>query len=124
MGAHEMGRNIDAWQWNLFIPRFCDGVFQWFKDALAMQGMATDGITAEWTPPIRTVVDPSKENKAILTAVRAGFMSLPEAIRQMGYDPDTVLEEQQEYFAKLDAAGVLVDSDVRNDISNTGVSNG
>jgi capsid protein len=51
-------------------------------------------------------------------------MSLPEAIRQMGYDPDTVLEEQQEYFAKLDAAGVLVDSDVRNDINNTGVSNG
>lgn len=122
MGAHEMGRNIDAWQWNLFIPRFCDGVFQWFKDALTMQGMVTDDITAEWTPPIRTVVDPSKENKALLTAVRAGFMSLPEAIRQQGYDPDLVLEEQQEYLAKLDVAGVLVDSDVRNDISNTGVS--
>lgn len=87
-----------------------------------MQGMVTDDITAEWTPPIRTVVDPSKENKALLTAVRAGFMSLPEAIRQQGYDPDLVLEEQQEYLAKLDVAGVLVDSDVRNDISNTGVS--
>jgi capsid protein len=42
-------------------------------------------------------------------------MSLPEAIRSQGYDPDSVLAEQAEYLKKLDAAGVIVESDYRFD---------
>jgi len=116
MGAHEMGRNLDTWLWNLFIPRFCNGVFGWFKDMLATaQGFNTSDLSVEWTPPARTLVDPAKEWKALQTAVRSGFMSLPEAIRSQGYDPDSVLAEQAEYLAKLDAAGVIVESDYRFD---------
>ena len=115
MGAHEMGRNIDVWLWNLFIPRFCNGVFAWFKDALAIQGMNVTDLTAEWTPPARTLVDPAREWPALMTAVRAGFMTLPEAIRSQGFDPDAVLAEQAEYLKKLDAAGVIVESDYRFD---------
>jgi capsid protein len=114
MGAHEMGRNIDAWQWSLFIPRVCTTVFGWFRDALALQGLASPDLRAEWTPPARTLVDPAKEYNALLTAVKAGFMTLPEAIRQQGYDPDAVLAEQAEYLTKLDAAGVMVESDYRH----------
>lgn len=114
MGAHEMGRNIEAWQWNLFIPAFCDGVFKWFKDALSIQGVDTADLKPQWTPPARTVVDPSKEYAALLAATKAGFMSTPEAIRQQGYDPDEVISEQAEYLAKLDAAGVSAESDFRN----------
>ncbi len=119
MGHHDMGRNIDAWQWNLFIPVFCGGVFGWFKDMIAASpdyaGFKIDDLTVEWTPPARTVVDPAKEWKALQTAVRSGFMSLPEAIRSQGFDPDAVLAEQAEYLAKLDAAGVIVESDYRFD---------
>ena len=115
MGAHEMGRNIDAWLWNLFIPRFCNGVFAWFRDALSIQGMNVTDLTAEWTPPARTLVDPAREWPALMTAVRAGFMTLPEAIRSQGFDPDAVLAEQAEYLKKLDAAGVIVESDYRFD---------
>lgn len=116
MGHHDMGRNIDAWQWNLFIPVFCGGVFEWFKQMLTATGFNAADLSVEWTPPARTVVDPAKEWKALQTAVRSGFISLPEAIRAQGYDPDSVLTEQAEYLAKLDAAGVKVESDYRNDI--------
>lgn len=122
MGAHEMGRNIDAWQWSLFIPRVCTTVFGWFRDALALQGLSYPDLRADWTPPARTLVDPAKEFNALLTAVKAGFMTLPEAIRQQGYDPDAVLAEQAEYLAKLDAAGVKVESDFRNKVLPTSPS--
>jgi capsid protein len=116
LGAMEMGRNIESWQWNLFIPRFCDTVFQWFKRMVDIQqGFNVSGLTAEWTAPSITLVDPSREWNALMTAVRAGFMSLPEAIRSQGYDPDSVLAEQSEYLQKLDAAGVIVESDYRFD---------
>lgn len=115
MGAHEMGRNIDAWQWSLFIPRVCQGVFGWFTALLPSVGIAPEGLRAEWTPPARTLVDPSREYAALKTAVRSGFISLPEAIRAQGYDPAALLAEQADYLAQLDAAGVKVESDYRQD---------
>lgn len=115
MGAHEMGRNIDAWLWTLFIPRFCNGIFNWFLDAALMQGVPVGDIAAEWTPPARTVVDPNKEFSSLLTAVRAGFLSLPEAIRRQGYDPEAVAQEQADYLSILDQLGIQVESDYRHD---------
>ena len=116
MGAHEMGRNLDAWLWNLFIPRVCDGVFRWFKDMMLYTdtGFKSSDVTAEWTPPSRTVVDPAKEFNALQTAVSSGFMSLPEAIRSQGYDPVALATEQAEYLSVLDGLGVKVESDFRN----------
>lgn len=116
MGAHDMGRNIDSWQWQLFIPTFCNGVFRWFIDAVTLQAnIATGDIAVDWTPPARTIVDPNKEFSALLTAVRAGFMTLPEAIRSLGYDPAAVAEEQGEYLKLLDDMGISVESDYRID---------
>lgn len=115
MGAQEMGRNIDGWLWTLFIPRFCQGVMRWFLDAVTLQtSMDTSDITGEWTPPARIQVDPNKEFDATLTAAKAGFMSIPEAIRLQGYDPDRVAQENADYLALLDSLGVKVESDFRN----------
>lgn len=117
MGANDAGRNFDAWLWNLFIPRFCNNIFDWFLKVLSMQGTNVADITAEWTPPARVIVDPNKEFTALLTAVRSGFMTLPEAIRQQGFDPDQVAQEQAEYLTKLDALGVSVESDFRTQVA-------
>lgn len=121
MSAHEFGRNVEAWQWSLFIPVFCNRVFAWFKDMLfATQiGFKASDLTVEWTPPTRTVVDPSKEVAALVAAVKGGLMSLPEAIRGQGFDPDMVLAEQSEYLAKLDQAGMKVESDFRQSAKTT-----
>lgn len=116
MGAQEMGRAIDGYLWQLFIPRFCHRVFQWFLDAVEIQtGMGIADITDEWTPPARTVVDPSREFESLASAVRNGFITLPEAIRRQGYDPVAVAQEQAEYLAILDSLGIKVESDYRND---------
>lgn len=118
MSAHEFGRNVEAWQWSLFIPVFCNRVFGWFRDMLIATGFNADGLTVEWTPPTRTVVDPSKEVAALINAVKGGLMSLPEAIRGQGFDPDAVIQEQADYIAKLDQAGIAVESDYRNHLTS------
>lgn len=123
MGANDAGRNFDGWLWNLFIPRFCNGVFGWFLKVLSMQGTNVADISAEWTPPARVIVDPGKEFSALLTAVRSGFMTLPEAIRQQGFDPDHVAQEQAEYLTKLDQLGVSVESDFRTQIATPPATN-
>lgn len=115
MGAQDMGRNLDSWLWSTFIPVFCDGVFRWFLDAMNMQsGILTTDFVAEWTPPARVIVDPSKEIDSLSAAVRNGFISLPEAIRRQGYDPVAVATEQADYLAILDELGVTVEADARN----------
>lgn len=107
MGWQEFGRAIDSWRWQMFIPQFCNGVARWFSDVTGINGKP------EWTPPARTLIDPTREVPAITDAIRAGLMSLPEAQREQGYDPDRLLEEIAEYNAKLDALGIVLDSDAR-----------
>lgn len=109
MGWQEFGRAIDAWRWQMFIPTFCSGVARWFSTVAGVTGSPT------WTPPARTLVDPKNEVPAIKNAVRAGLMSLAEAQREQGYDPDQLLAEIAEYNAKLDALGIRLDSDPRVD---------
>lgn len=116
LGAMEFGRSLDAWAWNLFIPRVCQGVFAWFQQMATASGVDLTDARAEWTPPSRTLVDPAKEFNALLTAVKTGVMSLPEAIRSQGYDPVALAEEQAEYLGVLDSLGIKVESDYRNSI--------
>ena len=120
MGAQEMSRILDGYLWQLIIPRLCHRVFQWFLSAATLQtGLNVDDVTEEWTPPARTVVDPSKEFESLANAVRNGFISLPEAIRRQGYDPEQVAREQADYLAILDALGVKVESDYRQDVAKS-----
>lgn len=51
-------------------------------------------------------VDPQKELNAIQMALALRVRSAPEVIREMGRDPDTVLNEITEWKAKLEAAGI------------------
>lgn len=116
MGWQEMGRNIDAWRWNLLIPQMCDGVAAWF--------IAVSGVDAkpEWTAPSRTMVDPAREIPAIQAAIRAGLLTLSEAQRQQGYDPQQLVEEYAADLQRLSAAGIVLDSDARNHLSNQGTN--
>jgi capsid protein len=109
LGWQEFGRSIDAWRWQMFIPTFCAGVARWFSDVTGITGAPT------WTPPARTLIDPTREVPAIRDAVRAGLMSLAEAQREQGYDPTTLLEEIAQTNAQLDAMGIRLDSDPRVD---------
>lgn len=113
MGWQEFGRTVDSWQWQLFIPCFCHGVAQWFIDFTQLPGL-----THSWTPPARTMVDPSREVPAIKDSIRTGLKTLSEAIREQGYDPRTMLTEMANDNALLDELGLVLDCDGRRTTTN------
>lgn len=104
--------NLDVWQWEMFIPMFCDKVFGWFKDGSALQGIPCKGAVADWTAPRRPVAD-LNEYVRLRDEVRAGLKSIPEAIRENGFVPDDIIAQNAEFLEKADDAGLVFDSDPR-----------
>lgn len=102
--------NLDSWQWQMFVPMFCDKVWRWFLDGAAFLGVDTSRVSVKYTLPRRPVAD-INEYKARRDEVRAGFKSIPEAIRENGYDPESVLMETAEFLKIAKEYGVVMDSD-------------
>jgi lambda family phage portal protein len=113
MGRSDFHAQLDAWQWNMFIPKFCEPVFAWFVQAAILAGIKADGATARYTPPRRNLVDPTREIPALIKAVRGGGETIFGMIRSMGYDPEDFLAEIAEGNAMLDKLGLTLDSDPR-----------
>jgi lambda family phage portal protein len=106
MGWIEFHRNVAAWRWNLAIPQIMDPVHRWFN-AIALQAMSLRGPRKVlWTPPRRELVDPTKEIAGLVSAVQAGFMSLSEVQRSLGYIPEEVMAEAAEDKANAEALGL------------------
>lgn len=92
LGWLEFHRNVSAWRWNLTIPQIMDPVHRWFNVAASV--IAVRGPRRMiWTPPRRELVDPAKEIAALIEGVKAGFMSLSEVQRSLGYIPQEVMDE-------------------------------
>lgn len=113
MGHVEMQRSIDVWQTQLMVAQVC----RFFERSmrLGMQIMGRDpGESAwKWTPPRREMIDPVKETAALLTAVRGGLNTMPDALTQMGREPSDVVTEIVAWNELLDANGIILDSDPR-----------
>jgi lambda family phage portal protein len=114
MGRLEFQRQIREWHEGLLIP-FCNQVFSWWISARGYsEGQTYDGITVEWSPPRPELVDPQKETSALAERIRNGLTSYPRALREQGDDPDAVLAEIAEWNETIDALGVVLDCDPRN----------
>ena len=57
---------------------------------------------------------------ADMLAMRSGTMTLAQAISRQGHNPDAVLAEIAAMNAKIDALGLILDSDPRH-VTKTGV---
>jgi len=110
MGWNEFSRNISAWRWQMIAPQMLSLIERWYLEAEAVAGFGTDGARPLWTAPSRTMVDKTREIKPLIEEIRAGLISLPEAIRQVGYDPLTLAREQAEFIAVLDGLGLKASS--------------
>jgi lambda family phage portal protein len=120
-GLVEFRRMIDAVQWQLFIPMFCQPVWDWFTEqAWAAGRLPQPRIAVAWSPPRFEAVDPLKDAMADMLAMRSGTMTLAQAIARQGHNPDAVLAEIAAMNAKLDALGLVLDSDPRK-VTKTGV---
>ena len=105
---------MEALQWQVLIPSLCAPVWRRFVEVAQATGvLPTGAIGVEWTAPRFEAVDPLKDAKADIMSVRAGFMTLKEAIARNGYDPGDVLAEIAETNALLDTLGLVLDTDPR-----------
>jgi lambda family phage portal protein len=119
MGRMEMDRNVSSWQWLLMVPQFLQPFGEWFKDAWAARrgDERAFGAKIGWVPPHRILVDPNREITALRDKVRAGFASRQGVIRELGFDPERLMEEIKQDAEQADRAGVEFDSDARRDAS-------
>jgi lambda family phage portal protein len=120
VGIEAFKRTISALQWQVIIPMLCEPIWRWFLEAAYLSGKIDHmNHPAEWSPPRMYSADPGRDVNAKLAEVRAGFRSLSSAIAETGYNPDDVLDEIASDNAKLDKAGIVLDSDPRR-ISQAG----
>lgn len=103
---------IEAWRWNMLVPQLCGPVWAWAMEAAAIMGRAT-AQSVRWTAPPMPMIEPDKEGLAYMRNVRAGLQTLPEVLRERGYDPDEVLQEFAAANKRLDELGLVLDSDPR-----------
>ena len=113
-GLIEFRRRMEALQGQVLIPGLCNPVWRRFAAVAQATGKLPPGdFGVEWTAPRFEAVDPLKDAKADIMSVRAGFMTLKEAIARNGYDPSDVLAEISETNARLDELELVLDSDPR-----------
>lgn len=114
MGWLEFQRTVSRYQNIMFLPIFCGGVAEWFLEG-AKIGMiyAKDDVGITWTPPRREMIDPQKEIAALNSTVRSGFMDWGEAVTELGYDPETILERIEKWNKLFDDKGIILDVDPR-----------
>lgn len=105
--------NVWDWQENMLIPQLCAGVWRWVMQEAARINGWPETPTAEWAAPPMPMLEPDKEGLAYARLIRSGVMTLNQAIRERGGDPDDHLREFAEINAKLDDLGIVLDSDPR-----------
>lgn len=115
LGRMEMAANISSWQWLMLVPQMLHPIGQWILEQWALERMARParGLKFDWVPPPMKLVDPTREIPALRDKVRAGFASRQSVVRELGYDPERLLEEQIADAAAADDAGLTFDSDAR-----------
>lgn len=114
MGWIEFQRTITSYQNNMMVPQLCARVWDWFLEGAQIgQVYGKKDIVAQWTPPRREMIDPAKEVAGMLSMVRAGFQDWGEAVTELGYDPETVLDRIEKYNKEFDDRKIILDSDPR-----------
>ena len=112
MGWLQNARSVDRFRWNVLVTQALNPLAGWFTFAAVLSGKLPDvPIGVLWTPPRRAMLDPKTEVPARRDAVRAGFASPSEILREDGQDPEQVWKEAAADFAKLRALGLHYESD-------------
>ncbi|MBK4216129.1 phage portal protein [Paracoccus caeni] len=128
MGRLEMDQNVSGWQHLMIIPQMMLPLAARFIDAweaidaeefitIGLPGDIWGHLGLSWVPPRKIIVDPAREFSALREAVRSGFASRQQVIRQLGIDPERLLEEIAQDRDEADRLKLPFDSDPRADVS-------
>jgi lambda family phage portal protein len=103
---------IQGWRWRMLVPQFLNPLWAWAMQVSAIAGLGVVDGTG-WTAPPLPMIEPDKEGLAITRNIRAGIMTLSEALRERGFVPSEHWDEYQADFEDLDRRGLVTDSDAR-----------
>lgn len=112
MGRMDVEPNIRDWQENLMIAQICDREAEWIAEAIEDAADIPRNLwEMVWTPPVRPVVDPTKDYKAAEVAMRSGQKSKRQVIREGGGDPEKTETEIAEERSWANERGLVFSSD-------------
>ena len=116
MGWLEFHRNVARWRHGIMIPQILDRVARWFDRSCREDlNMAVRRGPWMWTPPRRELLDPSRDIPALVESVQAGFTSLSEVQRSLGWVPSALLEELKVDLEQAREAGLVLTVDKSRD---------
>jgi lambda family phage portal protein len=129
-GLLEFRRRCEMLQHGVIVHQLCRPVWRaWMTQAVLAGSLTAPGfnrnarryLAVKWIPQGWQWVDPEKEFKAVVLAIRAGLMSRSEAIASFGYDAETIDQEIAADNARADDLGLIFDSDPRK-VAKTGAA--
>lgn len=119
---------VKVWR-RMMVRQFCQPAWRAAVQAAYDSGAWTpkpgttvkDYMTVDWVGDPMPLVNPEQEVRADILAVRAGFKTMSQVIRERGGDPDTLLSARSEELKKGDSLGLVFESDPRF-VSSAGVT--
>lgn len=115
-GKIEMRRLVEQVQYQMMVPMFCRPVWRRFIELCILTGQLKGSVAdyrCEWIAPAHEAIDPEKDLRADVLAVRSGRMTLRQFIAAWGNDPETHLEQIAADNARIDELGLVLDTDPR-----------
>lgn len=113
-GLLEFRRTVEAIQYGLLVPQFCEPVVRrWAALARALGVIGGDAEVARWIGPVVQMLDQRAEVLADIQRVRAGFCSRSEIVAQAGWRVEDIDAEIAGDNARADRLGLVLDSDPR-----------
>jgi lambda family phage portal protein len=121
-GILSFRRLCEQIQYGVFIYQFCRPVWQAFIENAVLAGQLNardyqanraDYLAAEWHTPKWAWVDPEKDVKAEILAIRAGLKSRGMSINETGQDEEEVDRQIKRDNDRADELGLVLDSDPR-----------
>lgn len=121
-GILSFRRLCEQIQYSVFIYQFCRATWQAFIEQAALAGQLdardyqanrADYLAVEWHTPKWAWVDPEKDVKAEILAIRAGLKSRSMSINETGMDEEEVDRQISKDNERADRLGLILDSDPR-----------
>jgi len=113
-GLLEFKRSIEAIQYLLMVPRFCEPILaRWAEMAVALGIVSELPNGVRWIAPTIEMLDPRAEALATVAEIRAGLTSRSESISKRGWRAEEIDAEIAADNARADRLGLTLDSDPR-----------
>ena len=129
-GLLEFRRRCEQFQHQVIVFQMCRPIWQrWIEAALLAGALRATADTAvyfdvKWISPGFAWVDPLKDTKAQIMAVRAGFKSRAEVVSEQGYDAEAIDREIAADNKRADSLGLEYDSDPRKETNAASTASG